>query len=143
MAGRIATMRLPVQKGQKHVKAKIRQESVRHLAFIRGLPCVLTGRTDGVQAHHLLRCPDSEERGGAMKAGDRWTIPIVRRMHDALHASGDEIAFLGAHSVYGPAVAALLWSLSSNQEQAERAIGHVLDLVRLHAVTEPLCRING
>jgi len=38
MAGRIATMRLPVQKGQKHVKAKIRQESVRHLAFIRGLP---------------------------------------------------------------------------------------------------------
>lgn len=53
-----------------------RHECPRHLDFIRGLPCVVTGRP-GPDAHHLLRCPDPNERGGAMKSGDRWATPTT------------------------------------------------------------------
>lgn len=128
------------QKGERHVKAKLRQESARHLDFVRGLPCLLTGES-GCDPHHLLRLP-FEARGMAMRSDDCWTIPLTRRMHDALHDSGDEIVFLGARGIYGPAVASLLWQLSGRQEAAERALSRLLDLVRLHRITEPLRRIG-
>ena len=97
--------------------------SPKHVDFVRTLPCVVTMREgDGVQPHHLLRVP-TNERGASMKSGDDWTIPLWWEVHNALHNDGvDERTFLAEHGIYGPALAALLFRLTGDEDACRRAI---------------------
>lgn len=94
-----------------------------HIAFLHTLPCVCTLREGSiVVVHHLLRVP-TNERGGAMKSGDDWCLPLADPIHVDLHHCGrDEREFLWDHGIYGPALAALLYRLSGNEDACRRAI---------------------
>lgn len=114
---RIAPTSLPRQRIQPLYSPK-------HVAFVRAkLPCVITLREgEGVQPHHLLRVP-TNERGGAMKSGDDWIIPLWWEAHNALHnAEMDERAFLAEYDIYGPGLAALLFRLTGDEDACRRAI---------------------
>lgn len=69
-----------------------KQEIIRgkkHLAFIRSLPCCVTGKTGGTQAAHIRY----ETNGGtALKPGDDWTVPLFWESHNEQHKIG-EVAF--------------------------------------------------
>ncbi len=116
------TKRPIIQKGVRHKKAPIRFEDEDHLKWIRTLPCLLCGGT--AEVHHLLRVP-TNERGGAMKTGDRWAVPLCHEHHMLLHTWGDEIAFMSANKIYGPAIAALLYQLTGDTDAALRSIGEM------------------
>lgn len=70
--------------------------SSKHRKFVSEQPCIITGATEGVQAHHLLRAG-----GKAMgtKACDRWLVPLHWTIHDALHKNGNEVAFFANHGL--------------------------------------------
>lgn len=65
-----------------------------HRQFVSQQPCIITGSTYGVQAHHLLRV---EGKGLSTKSCDRWVIPLHYVIHDALHKNGNEVAFFANH----------------------------------------------
>ena len=98
----------------------------KHLAFIRSLPCLASDYSclGDIEAHHLLGLPDNS-RGGALKAGDRWTIPLCRAHHGDLHMNGER-KFLDWHGIaYPPALAALLYQLSGNETACLRVIAEM------------------
>ena len=105
-------------KSRPKVKAQRRFTDEKHLAFIRTLPCVVAGGQ--AEAHHLLFVP-TNERGGAMKSGDCWTIPIGHWHHMKLHETGER-SYLAALSIYGPGLAALLYQMSGNTDACLRAL---------------------
>lgn len=51
-----------------------------HRQFVSQQPCIITGSTYGVQAHHLLRV---EGKGLSTKSCDRWVVPLHYVIHDA------------------------------------------------------------
>lgn len=57
--------------------------SEKYLQFVRSLPCVITGKTEGVVAHHLIGHGEGKMGG---KTHDLFTIPLAadehRRFHD-------------------------------------------------------------
>lgn len=57
--------------------------SNKYLRWVRSLPCVITGRTEGNHAHHIIACG----MGGSMgtKPSDLFTIPICAEEHNNLH----------------------------------------------------------
>lgn len=103
-----------------HRKRPKRDTDARHLDFVRGLPCCLCKRPGDTQAHHLMR---GVVRGMGLRAADRWTIPVCSIHHAAIHAHGDESEFLAMRNVDGPALAAALWSVSGDHQEALRIIG--------------------
>jgi len=90
-----------------------------HLAFVAGLPCCITGRTDGVQAHHLLK---TSEKCMGRRSGDDKVIPLHHEIHTALHGSGDETAFLDICVIDGPALARALYAATGDHEQGLRVV---------------------
>ena len=97
-----------------------RETCEKHLRFVRSLPCCLCRRSVNVEPHHLLR---GVSRGIGRKSDDRHTIPLCDVHHHAIHADGNETRFLAGYAVDGPALAAALWSVSGDYEQAVRIIG--------------------
>ncbi len=74
-----------------------RQEDRQHLAFIRTLPCVHTGRF-GVEACHLRSsCLPLNKRHTGMreKPDDRFVLPMVPQLHVRQH-SMNEVRFWSA-----------------------------------------------
>lgn len=68
--------------------------SKKHREFVASEPCMITGYTHGVQAHHLLRV---EGKGMGTKSCDRWCVPLHYTIHDALHKNGNEVVFFANH----------------------------------------------
>ena len=63
-----------------------------HCAFIRRLPCLITGRTDGVECAHIRYADlrfDKRETGKAERPSDQWTVPLHHELHRAQHATGE------------------------------------------------------
>jgi len=56
--------------------------SEKYLKFVRSLPCVVTGKTDGVVAHHLIL--HGEGKMGA-KAHDLFAFPLTTDEHRKFH----------------------------------------------------------
>lgn len=86
-------------------------KNVKYLAFIRTLPCVVTGQ-HGVDAAHLST--EAKEwghrgRGKGQKASDRWALPLIRSLHDEQHR-GDEMAFWDRHGINPHALACALYA---------------------------------
>lgn len=62
-----------------------RWESPDYLAFVRQLPCVVTGQTEGVEAHHIIGHGLSVM---GSKADDLFTFPLCHQAHMELHNKG-------------------------------------------------------
>lgn len=52
-----------------------------HLANVRRLPCAVCPENRDIDAHHLKSGGARAERGVALKASDRWVVPLCRFMH--------------------------------------------------------------
>ena len=91
---------------------------MQHLAFVRSLPCCVTGQVPA-EAHHLLRA-DGLPKGVGRKNYDRWTIPLHWTAHRAVHAHGNDEEWLAEHGIDGRALAERLWSIFSNEEPDNR-----------------------
>lgn len=78
--------RLKNKRARKRAKRARRPgNSLKHLENIRALGCIITGKTIGVQVHHL-KCMGG--RGGALTAPDRCGVPL----HETPHLCGVELA---------------------------------------------------
>ncbi len=63
----------------------------KYLKWVRSLPCIMSGRTDNVIAHHIIAC----QMGGGMgtKASDLFAIPMNTEEHARLHG-GETIHYI-------------------------------------------------
>lgn len=115
-------MKPRIPKGPPQPVRKAREgNDAKHLAMIRLLPCVLCGQQGITQAHHLLRTGDPTQRGTGRKPADKFCIPLCVHHHTALHAKGDEEAFLmETYGVDGRALAAALWAERGNLDGMDR-----------------------
>lgn len=85
--------------------------SSKHLTAVRELPSCISGRKP-CEAHHLRV---SEERGTAMKATDRWAVPLTHDEHKDCHQVGSRLerewfANRGIFDPYGMARELWAWS---------------------------------
>lgn len=62
-----------------------RWESAGYLKFVRSQPCVVTGTTEAIEAHHVIGHGHS---GMAMKTHDIMTFPLSHQAHMKLHDGG-------------------------------------------------------
>ena len=85
-----------------------------HMAALAALPCVACGRRP-VVVHHLLRV-DGHSRGMGIKNADKWGLPLCPDCHDALHADGDEEAWLADHDIDGRATCRALFKRTGDPE---------------------------
>lgn len=97
-----------------------------HLAFIRSLPCVVTGQSDGVQAAHVsyedLRY-GKLGRGKGQKEEDCWCVPLAGVAHDIQHKTGEQ-AYWRLHNIDPCRVALALWRCSGDFETAMIVLQH-------------------
>ena len=97
-------------------------DSAEHLDNVRKLPCCITGQVGDVQAHHLLRIGEQLPKGTSRKNLDKWTIPLSRELHMALHHRGDEEGFLAERGIDGRALAEALWRNRGDEEAMQRVV---------------------
>lgn len=108
-----------------------RRHSEAHLAFIRTLPCLVTGRepsAERIEAAHVRYASlmhGKRETGKAEKPHDCWTVPLTARAHRHQHGM-DEEAFWRGHNIDPLTVAALLWLHSGNENAARQVIHHAI-----------------
>jgi hypothetical protein len=62
-----------------------RWQSEAYLRFVRSQPCVVTGTTEAVEAHHVIGHGHS---GMAMKTHDLLAFPLCHAAHMKLHDNG-------------------------------------------------------
>jgi hypothetical protein len=72
-----------------------------HLAFVRSLPCCVSGRTFGIEAAHV------GARGMGQKSSDLETIPLNVLFHREQHRIGLR-AFVKTYQLDIPAILAML-----------------------------------
>lgn len=94
---------------------RIRIEDADHLAFIRSLPCVVTGYTNEkhlIEAAHVSYADlryGKLGRGKGTKEDDCWTVPLWTIEHAAQHALGDERRYWREHGIDPCRIALALW----------------------------------
>lgn len=104
-----------------------------HLRMVRDLPCVVTGRLDGVEAHHL--CEGMDGRGMGRRAEDRWTVPLHRDVHAAAHATGiPETWLMERFGIDARALAEALWRCRGDAAGMERVVLRARQAARLHTM---------
>lgn len=99
-----------------------RQHDDKHLAFIRTLPCVVSGVQVNIEAAHI-RYSDAAwgkvNPGIGAKPDDKWTIPLSAAEHrlnrDAQH-NGNEREFWQRNGIDPLPVARALWAVSGDYE---------------------------
>lgn len=100
-----------------------RKHASAHLAFIRDLPCLVTGSRPVEAAHIRYADPRYFKRavGGSEKPDDKWTVPLSPAEHHKQHAMNEQ-AYWAETGIDPVFVAALLWAHSGNEEIAEQII---------------------
>lgn len=96
-----------------------RIRSARHLAWIRTLPCVVTG-TIPVEAAHISYADPlygKKGRGMGLKEDDCWVVPLNPRQHAKQH-SMNEKNYWKQCGIDPCAVAKALWECSGDTEKA-------------------------
>jgi hypothetical protein len=81
-----------------------------HLALLRQMPCCITLKMPGGEAHHLKQ--GTGERGTGMRSTDRWALPISHGPHMELEKQGsrNEQAWFAKHGIPDPlGLANALW----------------------------------
>ena len=110
-------------------KPRIKDEE--HLAWIRTLPCILTGRTEGVEAAHI-RFSDmrfaKRSVGKGERPDDKWVVPLHHEKHREQHL-GNERTFWKDQNTDPVMVAAALY-LNSGDDDAALLIWESLEWSR-------------
>lgn len=103
-------------KGQK----RPRREDGKHLAWIRTLPCLVTGKRPVEAAHIRYADPVYGKRdvGKQEKPDDRWVVPLHPDMHREQH-SGSEKAFWLKHGIDPCRAALALYAITGDDDQAQ------------------------
>jgi hypothetical protein len=91
---------------------------VRHLAFVRRLPCVACGKAAPSEAAHVRTGTDS---GVGIKPGDRYAVPLCSACHARQHWVG-ELTFWSTLRIDPINVALRLWTVSSDITAGERTV---------------------
>jgi hypothetical protein len=96
---------------------------VRHLAFVRQLPCVACGKAAPSEAAHVRTGTDSTgtDSGVGIKPGDRYAVPLCSVCHARQHRVG-ELTFWSALRIDPLNVALRLWTVSSDMVAGERTV---------------------
>jgi hypothetical protein len=100
-------------------KKRQRENAPDHLAWIRTLPCCITGRLPVDPAHIRYADPvyGKRETGKGEKPDDKWTVPLVRAKHDEQH-SMDERIFWARHGLDPLRIALSLYACTGDDDQA-------------------------
>lgn len=103
-------------KGQK----RPRIEDGKHLAWLRTLPCVISGRRPVEAAHIRFGDPvyGKRETGGQERPSDMWCLPVHPDLHREQH-SGSEKAFWAKHGIDPCRTALALYAVTGDDEQGE------------------------
>ena len=103
----------PIEKGGKQKQAAHRIVCEKHLAFIRKLPCLASGVTNVVIAHHLKL--DLNRMG--RRSGDDTAVPLNNILHqgypESLH-SGSESVFWNELGIDPRPIAKFFWENTGN-----------------------------
>lgn len=128
MASRIKSDNVwPIAKPRKRRQKVHRTTSDNHLAFVRTLPCLASGLSGRVQAHHLTI---NRHRMGR-KMGDDSAIPIQEELHgdtqgpQALHAVGEK-NFWNRRGIDPRPVALFLWENTGDHDACVDFINQTL-----------------
>jgi hypothetical protein len=101
-----------------------RQHDEKHLAFIRGLPCVVCGNNIQTEAAHIrygfLRA-GKRPTGGGEKPDDDFTVPLCNACHLNQHSVG-ELTFWGKSGIDAILLALALCRISGDQELGEEIV---------------------
>ena len=109
---------------RKPVKARTKNNA--HLAFIRALPCIVSGVEGRTQAAHLRFA--SVEYGKPItgiggKPDDLWCLPLSVEMHDEQHRAGDELAWWQSKGISDPLRLCLrLYSVTGDEVAAKKIV---------------------
>jgi len=95
-------------RGLAFPKEPPRKRSKAHLAYVRGLPCLICKQTP-VDAHHLKF---AQPQALGRKVSDEFTVPLCRHHHQALHREGNEKAWWADMQVDPLPAARDLWVTS-------------------------------
>jgi hypothetical protein len=112
-----------IPRGQRKPDPK---RAAQHLAFIRGLPCMICGARPS-EAAHVRRGTDG---GIGVKPSDRFSLPLCRAHHDAQHSNG-EVSFWAYYGIDPVDQALRLWTISGQQEAGERIVFRAHQIIRL------------
>lgn len=97
-----------------------------HLEFIRSLPCLVTGLTEGVQAAHVSY-PEPRYgkfgRGLGRKEEDCWAVPLHHTSHAHQHRQ-NEREYWKARNIDPCVIALALWRCSGDYETALIVLQH-------------------
>lgn len=100
-----------------------RRNSETHLAFIRTLPCLITGAkptTKIIEAAHIRYSSiahGKRETGKGEKPHDWWVVPLSQDKHREQHSMSEQ-DFWAKYQIDPLLVAPLLWIHSGNQINA-------------------------
>lgn len=98
-----------------------RKENGAHLAWIRTLPCLVTGQRINIEAAHIRfadRRFGKRHVGLQEKSDDRWAIPLSADIHRDQHTE-NERSWWEARNIDPVTVASALWGASGDDEAAE------------------------
>jgi hypothetical protein len=105
----------PMTRSKRKPDTRLR---VRHLAFVRQLPCVACGKAAPSEPAHVRTGTDG---GVGMKPGDRYAVPLCTACHAKQHRVG-ELTFWSALRFDPLNVALRLWTVSSDLAAGERIV---------------------
>jgi hypothetical protein len=101
-----------------------RKAAAAHLAWLRTLPCVITGKRTNVQAAHI-RFQDyragKHQAGIGAKPDDCFAVPLCSAKHDEQHR-GSERKFWERHGIDPIFVALALWAASGDDDRGEAIV---------------------
>jgi hypothetical protein len=117
-----------VKAGSKRVKGPRPGDSKSHLADVRRLPSIISGRPGPSDPHHLHAIGADNKRGMGVKNEDRWALPVTRDEHDIIEAQPDDLAYLATLGIDGKGICNALWSKRGDFDAMLRIV--INDLMR-------------
>lgn len=112
-------------KGEKTRKSPAkRNKKLDHLAFIRMLPCLATGKNPPCDAAHIRYADPACGKpytAKSMKADDEWAVPLSREAHSKQHSMNEEDFWANA-GIDPCKIAMRLWAISGDVIEGTRII---------------------
>ncbi len=106
-------------------RPRVRNE--KHLAFIRGLPCLVCGDNTSTEAAHVRFSYHRAAKryvGKAEKPDDMWVLPLCGTCHRNQHQNSEENfwGWRGRNKDFPIFVCLALWSVTGDHELGEQII---------------------
>ena len=105
-------------------KIRGRERNEAHLAYIRKLPSVVSGKRFNIEACHIRYSDAGTHKlnpGVGRKPHDRYTVPLCADEHRTQHGM-NERAFWEMHKINPVSIAAQLWAVSGDIDEGEKII---------------------